>query len=280
MKGDVSGMTVRDLIIHECRELGISCVGFADVSRWEQPLFEPWVPEEFFPASIYPEAKSAIVIGLPVHLPVVESAPSIWYHEEYKTVNSLIDQHTWRIASLLNSHGYSSVSVPRDGYGSIRVLQKNPVAFFSHRHAAVIAGLGTFGRNNMVLTEQWGPRVRFGTVLTSAVISPDPVMEKSVCTRCNACVHACPVNALSEDDYPDSLTDKKACADRSALLNSEQRSPCGICIRVCPVGTDRVLFDRTDTRIYNDPEKWKRYHSAWDHVRSYGSEDVTQRDKA
>ena len=131
----------------------------------------------------------------------------------------------------------------------------------------------------MVLTEKWGPRVRFGTVLTSAHIPSDPIMEKSVCIKCNSCVHACPVNALSEDDYPDSLTDKKACTERSALLNSESRSPCGICIRVCPVGSDRVLFERTDIRIYDDPEAGKKYHFAWDHVRSYGSDWQKNKDK-
>lgn len=251
-------------------DIGISCVGFADVNRWEHPLFEPWIPRAFHPGSIYPEAKTAIVIGLPVHLPVLESAPSIWYREEYKTINSLLDQYTWRLASLLNSHGYSSVSIPRDGYGSIHVLQNNPVAFFSHRHAAVLAGLGTFGRNNMVLTREWGPRVRFGTVLTSAIIDPDPILGETFCIRCNACVHACPVKALSEEDYPESLTDKSACADRSAALNQHYASPCGICIKVCPAGDDRRLYERNDIRMYENADSWARYHQVWDHVRSYG----------
>lgn len=272
-------MSVRDLIIRTCKDMGISCVGFAGVDRWKQPLFEPWVPEPFHPDSIFPEAQAAVVIGLPVHLPVLESAPSIWYREEYKTVNSLLDQYTWRIASVLNDQGYSSVSIPRDGYGSIKVLQKNPVSFFSHRHAAVLAGLGTFGRNNMVLTRSWGPRVRFGTILTSARIESSPLMESSLCIRCDACVHACPVHALEEEDYPDSRTNKKACADRSAGLNEEYRSPCGICIKVCPVGADRELFGRTDIRMYEDTGPWKKYHDAWDHIRSYGSTRSEGQDK-
>jgi len=265
-------MTIRDFIIRTCTDMGISCVGCADVVRWEQPLFFPWVPESCYPNAIYPEARTAVVIGLPVHLPVVETAPSIWYREEYKVVNSLLDQYTWRIATVLNDQGYASVSIPRDGYGSITVLQKNPAAFFSHRHAAVLAGLGTFGRNNMVLTRAWGPRVRFGTVLTSARIESDVLIESSFCTRCNACVRACPVHALEEEDYPESKTNKKACADRSAALNGEYRSPCGICIKVCPVGADRDLFNRTDIRMYEDTGAWKKYHDAWDHVRSFGSD--------
>lgn len=264
-------MEIRDLILEASRKMEIPCIGIAGIDRWEKALFDPWIPPSFRPGSIYPESKSAIVIGLPVHLPVVDSAPSIWYHEEYKTVNSLLDQYTWQISSFLNSHGYASVSIPRDGYGSIRVLQDKPVVFFSHRHAAVLAGLGTFGRNNMVLTPKWGPRVRFGTILTSVEITPDPLLKESLCTRCNACVKACPVSALSEDDYPDSVTDKEACSNRSAHLNQKYCSPCGICIKVCPVGMDRELYNRPDIRMYEDRHLFEKHHLAWDHIRSYGS---------
>ena len=62
-----------------------------------RPVGEPAVPalmpEEFYPQSIFPEARSVIVIGLPVHLPVLETTLSIYYHELYKTVNTLLDQY-------------------------------------------------------------------------------------------------------------------------------------------------------------------------------------------
>ena len=49
------------------------------------------------------------------------------------------------------------------------------------------------------------------------------------------CVHACPVKALGEEGYPEGLTDKKACATRSEALSTRYLSPCGLCIRICPV---------------------------------------------
>jgi len=273
MSTNIQNNAPRELISQECTRLGISCFGISDADRFKIPLFEPWIPDEFLPRSIYPETESVIVIGLPVHLPVLESAPSIWYREEYKTINNLIDSYTWTLATKLSEAGYPSVSVPRDGYGSISVLLKNPVSFFSHRHAAVIAGLGTFGRNNMVLTPRWGPRVRFGSVFTSARIKPDSLMQESLCIRCNACIKACPVNALTEEDYPDGLTEKGKCALRSENLNHRYLSPCGICIKVCPVGSDRELYNRKDIRIYKDRESFLSYHKAWEHVRRYGVDD-------
>ena len=264
----------RELVQRKCRDLDIPLVGFASAARWDEPLFEPWVPEAFRPRAIFPETKTVIVIGLPVSLPVLESAPSIWYHELYRTVNSLLDQAGYRIASLLTAEGHPSVWIPRDGYGSISVLVEKPVAFFSHRHAAFLAGLGNFGTNNMLLTPDFGPRVRFASILTAAEIRPDPLLEKPLCTRCQRCVEACPVHALDEGDYPTGLTDKKTCANRSEALAKRFISPCGICIRVCPVGEDRTRFGHRDMGMYDeDNTGFDRYHRAWNHVRSYGGKE-------
>jgi epoxyqueuosine reductase QueG len=225
----------------------------------------------FRPRAIFPETNTVIVIGLPVSLPVIESAPSIWYHELYRTVNALLDQGALRIASALTAEGFPSVWVPRDGYGSISVLVERPVAFFSHRHAAFLAGLGNFGVNNMLLTPEFGPRVRFASILTSAEIVPDPVLEQSLCIRCQRCARACPVQALDGEEYPHGLTDKKACATRSEALSQRFISPCGICIKVCPVGEDRTVFCHEDAGMYDEEDnRFDRYHRAWKHVRSYG----------
>jgi epoxyqueuosine reductase QueG len=193
---------------------------------------------------------------------VIETTPSIWYHELYRTVNTLLDQYTYRIAGFLNEQGHPSVFVPRDGYTGIDVLLERPIAFFSHRHAAHLAGLGTFGVNNMLLTPEYGPRVRFGSVITTADLLPDPLMEGDLCTRCMACVRMCPVRALGGEDYPDGLTDKRACAENSARLNKRSLSPCGICVKVCPVGEDQDLYGRRDAAALE---------RAAGHVRSYGS---------
>ena len=123
----------------------IPMVGVASVERWETPPFEPWMPEEFFPQSIYPEAKSVVVIGLPISLPVLETSPSIWYRELYRTVNILLDQYTYRLSNYLSEKGYPSVFVPRDGYASIEALLKNPVAFFSTGTQAILQGLEPSG---------------------------------------------------------------------------------------------------------------------------------------
>jgi epoxyqueuosine reductase len=253
-----------------CKKMEIPLVGVASVQRWKDPPFQPWIPEEFYPQSIFPEAKSVIVIGLPVSLPVLETSPSIYYRELYNTVNSLLDQYTYRLANFLGERGFPSVFVPRDGYFGIKALLKNPAAFFSHRHAALLAGLGNFGTNNMLLTPKYGPRVRFGSVFTAAQLPPDPLLTEELCTRCMRCVKMCPARALDERDYPQGLTDRKSCTAHSAELNQQGISPCGICIKVCPVGKDRKLYGREDASIYSRRDRFPEAHNAWEHVRRYG----------
>lgn len=266
--------------IHEkCKDLQIPLVGFAPVDRWRNPPeelphnFNQWIPEDFWPQSIYPEAKTVIVIGLPVQLPIVETAPSIYYHELYNTVNAALDSKAYEISNYLISKGYPSIYLPRDAYGHIDVLLRKPFAFFSHKHAAYLAGLGSFGQSHVLLTQEYGPRVRFTSIFTSAEIEGDPIKGEDLCTRCQECLKQCPVNAIKgEGDFPPPV-DKLACARRSKKLRNEYQSPCGICIKVCPVGEDRKIFNREDLSIYHNNKTPLKYKKAWRHVRKYGSKE-------
>lgn len=264
---------LRRQIIRKCAGMDIPLVGFAPADRWDDPPFEPWVPEEFRPASVFPGTKTVIVIGFPVSLPIVDTAPSIWYHELYRTVNTLLDSCGYRLSTFLTEKGYPSVWVPRDGYGSIGILKEKPIAFFSHRHAAYCVGLGNFGFNNMLLTPQYGPRVRFASILTTAQLPADWVLEEPLCTRCKRCARACPVSAVPDGSYPQELTNKTACAARSEELSRHFLSPCGCCIKVCPVGKDREQYSRADMRMYDEKSPVAEpYRRVRDHVRSYGSQ--------
>ena len=184
----------------------------------------------------------------------------------------MLDSCGYRLAMFLTEKGYPSVWVPRDGYGSIDVLKEKPVAFFSHRHAAFCAGLGNFGENNMLLTPQYGPRVRFASLFSTAELPGDPVLDDPLCIHCKRCVSICPVSAVPGGGYPEKLTDKHACAARSEKLKRRFLSPCGCCIKVCPVGKDRSQYNRDDMRMYNKNSPLSEpYRRIQDHVRSYGS---------
>lgn len=77
----------------------------------------------------------------------------------------------------------------------------------SLRHAAVAAGLGIFGRHNLVIHPQLGSRVFYCGVLCDLDLPSDPPVKEDLCNQCNACVDNCPVNALDEEGF----TDAKRC---------------------------------------------------------------------
>lgn len=67
---------------------------------------------------------------------------------------------------------------------------------FSHRYAAVAAGIGRLGWSGNLMTPEHGAMVELGSVITSARLDPDPVLEENPCDRCKACSSVCPVGMI------------------------------------------------------------------------------------
>ncbi len=230
-------MTLRDEIAGVAKSMGIIDIGFADTGLWSSdPLVSSRIPTKNRPCSVMQGSRTAIVLGIPIPYATLATAPSIAYSQMYKNVNAMLDIAAHRVAMELMAMDYQAMPIPRDGYHGIDGLRDSPSAFFSHRHAAYLAGMGTFGTNNVIITPRNGPRIRWVTVLTDAVIEGDGPMKREVCIRCGRCVKACPQNALSMGSYPDAITDKTGCIDRAEMLARKGISPCGLCLAACPVG--------------------------------------------
>ncbi|MCR9135683.1 MAG: 4Fe-4S dicluster domain-containing protein [Alphaproteobacteria bacterium] len=120
---------------------------------------------------------------------------------------------------------------------------------------AVKAGLGEYGRNQMVLTPEFGPRVRFSKIFTSlplAVDAPKPFGIRAYCDICTKCADACPPKALpfgppQEDNASQSTIKgvKKWSANCEKCFGywAKLKSDCAICMRVCP-------FNQPKSTIY------------------------------
>lgn len=104
---------------------------------------------------------------------------------------------------FLEKRGFKSVYLPTT-YGQTfswpSALPDQRVGPFSHRHAAVAAGLGEFGLNNLLLTRRYGPRNRFVSIITQAPLAADPLIEKPICLgeKCSLCVKTCGGKAFGE----------------------------------------------------------------------------------
>jgi len=244
-------------------------LGYAPVGRWDE---QGEVPPAFRPRAIWPEAETVIVLGLPIPLPMLETTPSIIYTTLYQTANAELDQLAYRLCRMLNQGGYASIFMPRDGYGHISVLVDKPVAAFSQVYAAKYAGLGTVGYHHMLLTPEYGPRVRFVSVLTTLALTGSPLAARSLCSRCMLCAAHCPTRAFAGGaGQPIAEMNKRACALYHVRLQEALRFPCGVCARVCPVGRDRLLYGRRGDPAIGGAVSREAERARLEHLRAYGS---------
>ena len=266
---------LKDLIMGFCRQRGVDLVGFAPIERWNEANE---VPPDFRPQAIWSPAKTVIVMGLAMPLPIVETTPSVVHMELYKTANQKLDQLAYDLTRYLNRLGHASFFFPRDGFGSMKALRENNRAAFSHVMAAKYAGLGTIGASHCLLTREFGPRVRFVSVFTAAELSPDSMIPDELCIKCEACAKCCPKKAIRmRQDRVIGDYDSMACLEMAEELTARRCYPCGICTKVCPIGEDRSLYKqkgamkkylREAEALAANPEDSE--YKAWTHLRKYG----------
>lgn len=114
---------------------------------------------------------------------------------------------------------------------------------------ALQAGLGEYARNQMVITPEFGPRLRFSKIFTSLPLSADAPRTYGVqefCNICTKCADACPVKALpfgapALSDQVSSIKGvRKWTSDAGKCFGfwAKMASDCAICMRVCPFNRD------------------------------------------
>lgn len=261
---------LKEEIITQAKLYGADLVGFASVDRWKE---YNEMEEKFFPDNIFPFCKTVIVIALPIFIPILDTTPSVVYSELYNTSNRLLDEIGYKLSVYLNSKGFQAVFFPRDAYGDISVLIDKSEAAFSHVFAGKYAGLGTIGYNHTLLTKEYGPRVRLVSVFTDAEIEQDNVISEDLCIKCLICKRCCPTSAFTTTKHLIADMDKRKCATYHAELKSKYTYPCGVCIKVCPIGEDRKLYGMNRKKYLEEKELISQSdnYSDWKHIRSFGS---------
>lgn len=185
----------------------------------------------------------AISIVLPLSDAVIDEindAPTYSYFHHYRTVNAYIDHLLLQTGLLLQSKGYrympiaASQSMPKDG-------ERTHMGRYSHKKAAVLAGLGTIGKSTLFLHKKYGPRVRLGTLFTNYPLTDSGQISQSICKDCDLCVKACPACAIKGVEWHegisrDKMLDAQICNNymREHFMKIGRGSVCGICIKVCP----------------------------------------------
>ncbi len=183
----------------------------------------------------------AVSIGVPLKPAIVREltqGPTVAYHVEYHRVNGILDKLDTLAADWLIAHGFEAKPMT---VANVSVDWKALRSSMPHKTAALRAGHGWIGRSALLVTPEYGPAVRFSTVLTTAPMGPGNVKADG-CGTCQACREACPAKAIagikwSPDQVRQNYYNAFACqtfATESCQKLGFKNSICGICINVCP----------------------------------------------
>lgn len=192
--------------------------------------------------STYAEAyKSALVFAAPYG----EQLTMENYSEEKfekgiqdarKTVEAVITQ----LKKILDAQGIKYFIPP-----VAQTSEKTLAAPFSFKFAAVNAGLGWIGKNDVVITLKYGPRIRLSAVLIDSSFVYDERITVSNCPEnCRKCVDACPHRALHDvrwniSSLRNDIIDYRLCNEKRSLYikTHGRKHACGLCMAACPFGT-------------------------------------------
>lgn len=179
-------------------------VAYADAA---DPLFKILkhvaATDHYEPFDINPAAKSVITYFLPFEDWVVESNTggtdcSREWAMAYIETNKLITEINDGLIRFLTDLGWRTEKLPKE----LNINRDTLKSVWSNRHVSYIAGLGTFGINNMLITEN-GCCGRLGNVVTSLQIEPTKRPDHEYCLKkldgsCGICVDNCMVGALDD----------------------------------------------------------------------------------
>jgi epoxyqueuosine reductase QueG len=203
---------------------GGSLFGVADLGLLgrDEILLSPSLIEHHpFSISIGYHLSDAILEG-------IEGQPTPHYFHHYQRVNILLDTIGLILTSAIQSLGYEAMPIP----ASQIVDWKNQRGHLSHKHVARLAGLGWIGRNNLLVNEKFGSRIRLVSILTDLPLVTDSPPSRN-CGSCRACKSACPVGAISQtpEDF-DHLRCYEQLKAFSKTLHFSHHI-CGICVKAC-----------------------------------------------
>jgi epoxyqueuosine reductase len=158
----------------------------------------------------------------------ISNQPTPLYFHHYQRVNILLDTIGLTVTSAIQDCGYQAVPIP----ASQIVDWKTQKAHLSHKHIARAAGLGWIGKNNLLVNEKFGSRIRLVTILTDfPLVTNSPSMKD--CGSCSDCLSVCPAGAIKErQEEFNHLRCYEQLRTFAKTLHFSHNI-CGICVKAC-----------------------------------------------
>ncbi len=200
---------MKQRIIELAKETGADIVKFAPAERF---------PADSAIFKLMPEVKTVIGLAFRVLRGAYRGIEEGSTYYQYTTMavenmeETVMPMATVRVSTLLEAEGFTALpqklhqlimpeedsTNPEVAYDAIYrgVTAETQMNF---PEAAVLCGLGEMGLHGSLLTDEFGPMVRYCFVLTDAEIEPDEMYTPHLCDKCGKCIKACPGKAIDKN---------------------------------------------------------------------------------
>ncbi|MCL2004762.1 MAG: tRNA epoxyqueuosine(34) reductase QueG [Planctomycetaceae bacterium] len=241
-------------LLHDAKSLGFELCGIA---KAEPPkffdAFERWLQagkhaemQHFVrnfearkhPKSLLADVQSILMVGVSYAKVLTSEPHPIQQLHGIVEYARGVDYHHWirsRLEKLADKH--------REFFPTGRCRIAVDTAPFLEKHYAAEAGLGTVGKNTLLIHPQFGSKFFLGALLSTEPLESTTQTESfAPCTHCRRCLDACPTGALAEA-Y---ILDTRHCLSYWTLIHHGELPPeiaakrggrflgCDTCQSVCP----------------------------------------------
>ncbi len=200
---------------------GASLFGVADIREHKEHI-------HIYPPHVLEGLDKAISMAIHLSDDIFETIvdrPNRLYFRHYKMSNIFLDTLAIKVGEVIQREGYRYLPIP----ASVVLDWEGLSSHASHRAIAVLAGLGWRGRSSLLVTPQYGARVRLVSLLTNYPIKVDQPIDGG-CGRCRRCVDMCPAGAIGIDHF-----DLEACHEMLKHFGKTIHVSliCGVCQKAC-----------------------------------------------
>jgi epoxyqueuosine reductase QueG len=214
--------------------LDVDALGIGSLARWKGTTLEETA------LKLLPQTQSVVVFAMEIYPEILNltspervmgvASTNDLMARNADFLNGRLTKVAYDVAKASRSSGLKALPLPAAGCPlDTRFLE----AVFSYKHAGHATELGKIGWHSLLITRDFGPRVRLSCCLTEAVLEPTNAEMAVECDSCGICVENCPAEALTiPQDGELYAINKFAC---SSFRNAS--GGCSECMRLCPMGS-------------------------------------------